>query len=209
MVNKTERFNFVLYNFKIMSKADRTRQFIIETSAPIINKKGMAGTSLSDIMGATKLAKGGIYGNFESKEEICHESYLYLARNQAGRLDGAINKGKTAKEKFFNLLDAYATKNDMGGCPILNFGIEADDTNVVMKENVKRSILNSQKRIFTIISDGIYNNEISEKIDAKSFSIKVFAMIEGAILCRRVTEDDEQTRIILQAIRSEFENYLI
>ncbi|MEZ0131178.1 TetR family transcriptional regulator [Flavobacterium sp. LBUM151] len=61
-----------------MSKADRTRQFIIEASAPLINKKGMAGTSLSDIMEVTKLAKGGIYGNFESKEEICRESFLYL-----------------------------------------------------------------------------------------------------------------------------------
>ena len=40
-----------------MSKAERTKQFIIEKSAPIINKKGMAGTSLSDIMEATKLAR--------------------------------------------------------------------------------------------------------------------------------------------------------
>ena len=57
------------------TKAERTRQFIIEASAPIINKKGVAGTSLTDIMEATKLAKGGIYGNFENKEEICKEIF--------------------------------------------------------------------------------------------------------------------------------------
>jgi TetR/AcrR family transcriptional repressor of nem operon len=61
-----------------MTKAERTRQFIIEKAAPIFNQKGVAGTSMSDIMEATKLAKGGLYGNFESKEEICVEAYKYL-----------------------------------------------------------------------------------------------------------------------------------
>jgi AcrR family transcriptional regulator len=107
-----------------MSKAERTRQFIIETSAPIINKKGMAGTSLSDIMEATKLAKGGIYGNFENKEEICTESFLYLRSQLAAKLDAAVFQGTSAKAKFTNLLEAYGDdKNTAGGCPILNFGV--------------------------------------------------------------------------------------
>ena len=43
-----------------MTKSERTRQFIIEQSAAIINKKGVAGTAISDLMEATKLAKRGI-----------------------------------------------------------------------------------------------------------------------------------------------------
>jgi AcrR family transcriptional regulator len=192
-----------------MTKAERTRKFIIETSAPIINKKGMSGTSLSDIMEATKLAKGGIYGNFESKDEICIESFAYLSQMLGERLNNAVSKGANAKEKLYNLLDVYKIKNANGGCPLLNFGVDADDTHPVMKEKVKKAILNSQNRIFTIVTDGIANQEISGKLDAKNFSIKVFAMIEGAILCRRVLENDEQMEIILQAIRNEFEAYIL
>ncbi|WP_288879724.1 TetR/AcrR family transcriptional regulator [Pedobacter panaciterrae] len=193
-----------------MNKAERTRKFIIEKSASIINRKGMAGTSLSDIMGATKLAKGGIYGNFESKDEICVESFLYLTETLADQLNRAVLRGGTAKEKFLNLLDAYKEIiNTEGGCPILNFGVEADDTHPGMKENVKKAIRSSQKRFFDIISDGIGNNEIAATVDPKNFSIKVFAMIEGAILCRRVLESDEQMRIIHEAIKQEFESYLI
>ncbi len=55
-----------------MSKAERTRQFIIEQAAPIFNTKGIAGTAMSDIMSATKMAKGGLYGNFESKEDLAN-----------------------------------------------------------------------------------------------------------------------------------------
>ncbi|ETZ24139.1 TetR/AcrR family transcriptional regulator [Pedobacter sp. V48] len=192
-----------------MNKAERTKRFIIEKSASIINKKGMAGTSLSDIMGATKLAKGGIYGNFESKDEICVASFLYLTETLADQLNRAVLRGRTAKEKFLNLLDAYKEIiNTEGGCPILNFGVEADDTHPGMKENVKKAIRSSQKRFFDIISDGIANNEISATVNPKNFSIKVFAMIEGAILCRRVLESDEQMRIIHEAIKLEFESYL-
>jgi TetR/AcrR family transcriptional repressor of nem operon len=192
-----------------MNKAERTRRFIIEQSAPIINKKGMAGTSLSDIMEATKLAKGGIYGNFESKDEICAESFLYLTENLAQQLDRAVLLGQTAKEKFSNLLNAYKGIKTEGGCPILNFGVEADDTHPVMKENVKKVIRSAQKRFFDILANGIANNEISSDLDPKNFSIKVFAMIEGAILCGRVLESNEQMGIVLTAIQLEFERYLI
>jgi TetR/AcrR family transcriptional repressor of nem operon len=191
----------------VMNKAERTRRFIIEQSAPIINKKGMAGTSLSDIMEATKLAKGGIYGNFESKDEICAASFLYLTETLSQQLDRAVLRGETAKEKFSNLLNVYKEIKTEGGCPILNFGVEADDTHPGMKENVKKVIRASQKRFFDILAIGIADNEISSDLDPKNFSIKVFAMIEGAILCGRVLESNEQMRIVLDAIQHEFETF--
>lgn len=192
-----------------MTKAERTRKFIIEVAAPIFNKKGMAGTSLSDIMEATQLAKGGIYGNFENKDEICIEAFAYLSEILNDRLNNAIFKGNTAQEKLFNLLDTYQNKSNDGGCPLLNFGVDADDTHPVIKEKVKKAILNSQERIFSIINDGIENKEISENLDPKIFSIKVFAMIEGAILCRRVSDNDNQMKVILDAIKNEFKMYLL
>ena len=193
-----------------MSKADRTRQFIIEASAPLINKKGMAGTSLSDIMEVTKLAKGGIYGNFENKEEICVESFLYLRSQLAGKLDLAISQGNSAKAKLFNLLAVYENdKNMTEGCPILNFGVEADDTNPIIKEQVKNAIRFAQNRFYTIVEDGIENKELSTEINAEQFSIKVFAMIEGGILCRKVLGNNQQMEIILKSIKDEFERYVL
>lgn len=193
-----------------MSKAERTRQFIIETSAPLINKKGMAGTSLSDIMEATKLAKGGIYGNFENKEEICMESFLYLRRQLASKLDLAVSKGKSSKEKLFNLLDVYSNDKNMAeGCPILNFGTESDDTNPIMREQVKKAILSSQKRFFNIMEDGIQKKELSLEISSEHFSIRTFAMIEGAILCRKVLGNNDQMSIVLDSIKNEFEKYVL
>lgn len=193
-----------------MSKAERTKQFIIEKSAPIINKKGMAGTSLTDIMEATKLAKGGIYGNFENKEEICKESFLYLRSQLAEKLNNAVSQGKTAKEKLFKLLAVYNNRDNMtDGCPILNFGVEADDTNLFIKEQVKKAILSAQKRFFDIIELGIANKELSSEINPEQFSIKIFAMIEGAVLYRKVFDNNDQMNVVLESIKTEFERYVL
>jgi TetR/AcrR family transcriptional repressor of nem operon len=53
-----------------VTKGQQTRREIVEKAAPLFNKKGFEGTSLSDLMHATGLQKGGIYHHFSSKEEL-------------------------------------------------------------------------------------------------------------------------------------------
>lgn len=60
-----------------MGKAERTRAFIIQKSAPLFNIKGYENTSLSDIQEVTKLTKGAIYGNFKDKNELAIASFEY------------------------------------------------------------------------------------------------------------------------------------
>ena len=63
----------------MLTKSELTSKFIIETVAPIFNKKGYAATSMSDITNATNLTKGAIYGNFENRivTSITEETTLY------------------------------------------------------------------------------------------------------------------------------------
>jgi hypothetical protein len=39
-----------------MNKAEKTRQFIIEKTAPLFNTKGVAATAVTDIMEVTQMA---------------------------------------------------------------------------------------------------------------------------------------------------------
>jgi TetR/AcrR family transcriptional repressor of nem operon len=190
-----------------MTKAEKTRQFIIEKAAPIINQKGMAGTAISDIMEATKLAKGGVYGNFESKDEICIESFDYLVKKIALAIEQIMEGKISAKDKLFALLDFYQNRlfKSSGGCPILNFGAEADDTNPVIKQKVKNSINNSQNRIANLVKQGIAAGEFKPTFDADIFAKKAFAMIEGATLISRVQSSNEQMELIIGMIKAEIE----
>ncbi len=195
-----------------MSKSERTRQFIIEQSAPLFNTRGLAGTAMSDVLNATKMAKGGIYGHFESKEELSFAVVDYNLGKLADKVGHAVSRAVTAKEKLFAFLEIFATPMQFpveGGCPILNFGTEADDTNPVIRQKVKGTILSAQTRIAAIISNGIASGEFKSTFDAKEFSIKVMTLVEGGTLIGRVLETNSQMDIIMSLLKKEIEEQLL
>ena len=62
------------------TKAEKTRLQIIEHAAVLFNQKGFAGTSMEDIMNATGLSKGALYGHFKSKDEIAVASFQHAVQ---------------------------------------------------------------------------------------------------------------------------------
>jgi AcrR family transcriptional regulator len=193
-----------------MTKSEKTRQYIIEKSAPIINKKGVSGTSLTDLMEATKLAKGGIYGNFESKEEICVEAFNYLSGTAAKAIDSAVASKSTSKEKLYVLLDYYQNQvasSQKGGCPLLNFGLEADDTNSAMRQQVAKAVKRSQSRISKIVEEGKSSGEFGKVVDSEVFAIKMFTMVEGAIFTSRVVNNQTAMKTIVDLLKKEIETF--
>lgn len=188
-----------------MASAEQTRQFIIEKASSIINQKGMAGTSISDIMAATKLAKGGIYGNFENKDEICREAFAFLMKRLTDGINATMQSKPTPKEKLLALLDFYReiSMNDAGGCPMQNFGTESDDTDPVMQELVAEAVKGTQARFTQLIKDGIQAGQFSDTVNAKEFGIKLFATIEGGILVTRVFGNNQQMKIIIHQLKTE------
>jgi TetR/AcrR family transcriptional repressor of nem operon len=191
-----------------MGKAERTRQFIIEQAAPIFNEKGIAGTSMSDIMNATKMAKGGLYGHFESKEEMSVAVVEHLMDSMGAKLQSVVLKEKTAKGKLFAFLDFY--RNPLkpycqGGCPMVNFGVEADDTNPELKAKIGQRMLGSEQFIAGIVKEGIVANEFTADFDAEVFGIKMFALIEGGSLISRVLGHNKRMVVLVDALKAEIE----
>jgi AcrR family transcriptional regulator len=187
-----------------MTKAEKTRQFIIEQSAALFNTKGIAGTSMSDIMNATRMAKGGLYGNFESKEDLACAIVDYNLQVMAAALNRAVAKAGTAKEKLFAYLDVFSKPVQFpveGGCPVLNFGVEADDTHPVIKDKVKNLIEAAQKIAAGIIRQGIRDGEFKDTFDAKSFSILMFTVIEGGTLIGRVLNTNSQMATVIRMVK--------
>lgn len=192
-----------------MTKAEKTRQFIIEKAAPIFNTKGIAGTSMSDIMAATKLAKGSMYVHFESKEELSYAVVDYNLNTLSAKVSDAVNKEKTSKGKLFAYFDFLSDPLNpplIGGCPMLNFGMEADDTNPAIKHRVNKLVQGSAQRLVSIIDQGIANGEFKDTWNAKEFGIKAFAMIEGGTLISRVSGSNDQMKIIVNTIKKEIED---
>ena len=176
-----------------MSKAERTREFIIERTAQVFNKKGYSGTSLNDLTDATGLTKGALYGNFENKDGIALAVFDYnlsLVREIFfGRSEGsgnAMDQLLTIPELIkanFRLLSAH------GGCPILNTSTEADDNHPLLKKKVCEAITSWHTRLEKTIERGIKEKSIRREVNAKHYAKIIMTMVEGSLMLSKVSGD--------------------
>lgn len=175
-----------------MSKAQRTKQFIIEKTAPIFNMKGYSGTSMSDITEATGLTKGSIYGNFANKDEVALAAFRFNVQKLHDIFSKEIEKEKTFKGKLLVYprlySDYYHLRVTQGGCPIINTATEADDTHPVLRKKVERVILSWKDQLAYFIKQGIASGEFkAESIDPEKTALTIIALIEGAIMIAKIT----------------------
>jgi len=178
---------------KEFSKADRTRQFIIETTAGIFNTKGYAGTSLSDMTDATGLTKGSIYGNFESKEDVALAVFDHNLNKLTKIIWQQVQQADTYYDKLMVYARAYKSflQNETipGGCPILNTAVEADDTNPLLKERAAKALYKWKNGIENLIRAGIRAGEFKEDTDQSAIALSVIALIEGGVMICKATND--------------------
>ncbi|WP_294296666.1 TetR/AcrR family transcriptional regulator [uncultured Chryseobacterium sp.] len=188
-----------------MSKAEKTKQFIIEKTAPLFNTKGYISTSLSDIAEATGLTKGSIYGNFENKDQLSLEAYRYNAGSLRKKMSLAFSdEFPTSIDKLYAFV-AFYRKNWHsvflnGGCPLMNAATEADDTFPDLKDQVKKSFEEWISKISEAITQGQKTGELNEKPDAEEYASLFVMMIEGGILLAKTTGDEKFLNLALDHI---------
>ena len=176
-----------------MSKAEKTKAFIIEKSSPIFNTKGYAGTSLNDITKATGLTKGSIYGNFDDKDAIAQAVYNYQVTGLSKRFTALTDQHEMAIDKLSAFLSYYRNNwkqtFERGGCPILNASIEADDNLPFLKKSVQSSITVWVKYIANMIELGKKQNQFKKNIDTMEYANTIVIVIEGGIMMGKIYND--------------------
>jgi len=174
-----------------ISKAERTKQFILERTAPIFNEKGYAGTSLNDLTKATGLTKGSIYGNFDNKDDVALAAFdfnfnritLYL-KDKILATDNSIERLLIYPTVYRDFLKIPFLKP---GCPILNTSTEADDTHPKLKEKASNALAFWKTSLENQIQRGIQRGEIKTDTNTAEIAVVIMSLIEGAIMQAKVT----------------------
>ncbi|ASW75153.1 TetR family transcriptional regulator [Chryseobacterium piperi] len=188
-----------------MSKAEKTKKFIIETTAPLFNKKGYLSTTLSDITEATGLTKGSIYGNFESRDEVALKAYQYNSTLLSTNMSHTLGEEfPAAIDKLKAFVNFYRTSWKAvflnGGCPLMNAATEADDTFPELKKQVNLSFEGWIKKISTVITEGQQNGELNKNVNAEDIASLFIMLTEGGILLSKTTGDESYLNLALDRV---------
>jgi TetR/AcrR family transcriptional regulator, transcriptional repressor for nem operon len=184
-----------------LSKAERTKQFIIEKAAPVFNAKGYAGTSVHDLMSATGLSKGSIYGNFENKDEVALAAFDYnfgtvtaFLKKKILATENSVERLLVYPEVYRNFLKIPFLKT---GCPILNTSTEADDTHPLLKERAANALAFWKESIENQIRRGIKRKEILPEANPAEVAVVLMSLIEGSVMQAKVTGKSTELNVTM------------
>ncbi|MDB5252117.1 MAG: TetR/AcrR family transcriptional regulator [Flaviaesturariibacter sp.] len=185
-----------------LSKSERTRLYILEKTAPVFNAKGYAGTSLSDLTGATGLTKGSIYGNFQNKDDVALAAFDYNFEKVTSYIRERILATDNSIERLLVYPDTYAQFLKIpflkAGCPLLNTSTEADDTHPLLKAKAARALRFWKTSIENQVRRGIERAEIKPGTDPVSIAVVLVSLVEGAIMQAKLTDRSTELRIAMR-----------
>ena len=198
----------------MISKSEKTAKYIIEKVAPLFNQKGYSATSMSDLTTATGLTKGAIYGNFQNKEELAIKSFNFSVNQVLKSISTHQNKNKSSLQKLYLITDFYKNyynfSKKLGGCPILNNGVDAKNQNTNLHNEVVLIINKTQTNIAKLIEQGIKNGVIKRTVNSKKFAKRLYSHIQGAVFMAFTMNEANYLDIAVEdmnlIIKNELEN---
>ncbi|WP_310481885.1 TetR/AcrR family transcriptional regulator [Chamaesiphon sp. VAR_48_metabat_403] len=177
-----------------MSKAELTKQRIIEKAAILFNKHGYAGSSINDLMKLTGLQKGGIYNHFKSKDEIAVAAFDHTLGSILAAAIAKVSTQTTSIDRLHAFVDSFRGFTTQpigeGGCPILNTAVESDDTHPLLRRHAQEAVNSIMALIASIVELGIRQGEIIDTANHEQVSTIVLASIEGAIMMSKLYGSD-------------------
>jgi AcrR family transcriptional regulator len=167
------------------TKGTRTRQNIIEQSMQLFSVKGYYNTSVSDILAAADLTKGGLYGHFASKEDVWYAVY-----DQAVVIwKGIVFKGIRNNSDPLRRIEKFI-ENDMlyylggevfeGGCFFLNMLVELSGQSASMSKHILRGFVRLSGLIRSWLEEADRKGMLRENLDFKEVSNFIFISLNGA-----------------------------
>lgn len=192
-----------------MSKAIRTRAFILDKTAPVFNRQGYSGTTLSDLTKVTGLTKGALYGNFKDKQGIAAAAFKHSMEKVRRATLANTGKANTSKDKLLHLFEffgAFVMNPPVpGGCPMMNAAVEADDYQVFIRTQVADEIKRTIRYFATLLREGVQAGEFKTGIKPMEIASMFFCSIEGAIVISRITSSRAPMNAVLNHCKSVLE----
>lgn len=194
-----------------MRDAKHTRSKIIEESSKLFNTKGYKATSLSDITKATNLTKGAIYRHFIDKSDLEQEALISMCNILRYDLRIRIKSQSTAAKKLMSITKYFKEYRSnppfVGGCPLMNAAVEADDTDPKLRSVVKSISDNMMQTIITIIENGKSHGEIDQTYNSQSFASMMMSALEGGVMMMKISDDHKHLNAVISFIESEISSF--
>lgn len=187
------------------TRGEQTKELILAKASRLFNEHGFSGASLSDVMKATGLQKGGLYNHFGSKEDLALEAFEYAVKQVTNRFSQLLTGRNTAIERLEALLEGFQQYYDRppvpGGCPIMNTAIDTDDSNPRLRERARQAMDQFLLDIAAIVRGGIQSNEFRADVDPVEVATILLTTFEGGLMMSKLHGNSSYLKSVIEHMR--------
>ncbi len=166
-------------------KGARTRRKITHAALQLFSIKGYFHTSISDILNATALTKGGLYCHFNSKEDIWYAVYdeaVGIWRDIVFEdMRGIENPLNRIDRTCDNVLQRYLAEDTFdGGCFFVNMLVELSGQSASMSRHIRKGFIGFSKLFQSWLAEAEQCGLLRQGLDFKDVANFLVIALNGA-----------------------------
>ena len=179
----------------MLTKGNQTRRNIVEESLQLFSVKGYFNTSISDILKATGLTKGGLYGHFASKEDIWFAVYEEAVRIWKDIVFAGIrsNSDPVQRIELFieNDINNYLGANVFeGGCFFLNMLVELSGQSDSMSHHILGGFVRLSELLHSWLEEASKKDILKDSLDLDEVANFIVISLNGAAAMYTSSRDE-------------------
>jgi TetR/AcrR family transcriptional repressor of nem operon len=187
------------------------REHVVAVASDLFLRRGIAETSMDDVVRESRVAKSNIYYHFKSKDELL----VAVVDHRIAHFEQAVLEPLTSRpatsvmaglQRFVESLTAELAGRDcVGGCPFISLAIQAAETNHAVKERVARFFKEQTQQLEGMIAHGIALGEVRPDLQPAEAAGLLISAIEGSLFLAEVNHDsrllERRALLLLELLR--------
>lgn len=179
-------------------KGEQTRERILATAEPMVLRQGFAGTSLDDILKATKLTKGAFFHHFKGKSDLARalveryarndfELFVRFAAEAEAASDDPLQQTMLFLKSFEDFIEELA--QPIGGCVFAAYTYESlqfdSSIHAFIAHSLRRWTALYEKKFEAVLQ----RHKPARPVTARDLADMIVALIEGGFVLTRSYND--------------------
>jgi AcrR family transcriptional regulator len=155
------------------------REEILQTAVAEIERRGFQNTRVADVAGVLGVSPALVFYHFTNKERLVAAAFEYAAERDLGRLDRAVNSGRSARERLGAVLKLYSpTGSSSPGWTLWIEAWAAALRTPELRAVSRRLDLRWKDAVEAVIVDGVASGEFS-CADPHAAAWRITALLDG------------------------------
>jgi TetR/AcrR family transcriptional regulator, transcriptional repressor for nem operon len=185
---------------RLTARGAATRARIVAAAASLVYERGIAGTSLDDVMAATGTSKSQLYHYFADKDAlICEVIRAQLSRIMAAQEAGQheVSSWEGLRRWCDHFVTATRATHGAGGCPLGSLVGELAD----QSEPAQRVLAQCFAEWQSYLSEGFEamrdHGELAAQADPAELALTMMSALQGGLLMAQATRSARPLELAL------------